>query len=123
MNNISDAEWKVMRVLWERSPRSGAEIVEKLERETRWNPKTIHTLIRRLVQKGAVTAKKETSHYAYTAAVSEADCVRVEADTFLEKCFNGSLNMLLVNFIQNEKLSDKDIDALQALLEAKKKGN
>lgn len=123
MNNISDAEWKVMRVLWERSPRSGAEIVERLGRETRWNPKTIHTLIRRLVQKKAVTAKKETSHYLYSAAVTEADCVRMETDTFLEKCFNGSLNTLLVNFIQNEKLSDKDIDALQALLEAKKKGN
>lgn len=123
MNNISDAEWKVMRVLWERSPRSGGEIVERLEAETRWNPKTIHTLLRRLVQKGAVSARKEKSYYSYAAAVSEADCVGQEADSFIDKCFHGSLNTLLVNFIKNEKLSDKDIDALQALLESKKKGN
>jgi BlaI family penicillinase repressor len=121
MNNISDAEWKVMRVLWERSPRTGGEIVERLEKETSWNPKTIHTLIRRLVQKKAVAANKETSFYSYSAAVSEADCVRGEADSFMEKCFNGSLNTLLASFIKNEKLSDTDIDELQALLEAKKK--
>lgn len=121
MNNISDAEWKVMRVLWNSSPMTGGEIVEKLESDTNWNPKTIHTLIRRLVQKGAVTAKKESSYYSYSAAVSEKECVKVEAESFLEKCFNGSPNMLLANFIKNEHLSDKDIDELQALLESKKK--
>lgn len=122
MNNITDAEWKIMRVLWNRSPMTGGEIVEKLEPETKWNPKTIHTLIRRLVQKGAVRAKKETSYYSYGAAVSEKDCVKEESESFLEKCFHGSPNMMLVNFIKNEHLSDKDIDELQALLETKKNG-
>lgn len=121
MNNISDAEWKVMRVLWNRSPMTGGEIAHQLEAETRWNPKTIHTLIRRLVQKGAVTATREKAHYLYHAAVSENECVREEAESFLEKCFQGSMNTLLANFIKNENLSDKDIDELQALLESKKK--
>jgi BlaI family penicillinase repressor len=121
MNNISDAEWKVMRVLWDRSPMTGGEIVDQLESETRWNPKTIHTLIRRLVQKGAVTARKEASYYSYSAAFSERDCVKEETDSFLEKCFHGSLNALLANFIGNESLSDKEIDELQALLASKKK--
>lgn len=121
MNNISDAEWKVMRVLWDYSPRSGGEIAETLEAETPWNPKTIHTLLRRLVQKGAVHASKEKAYYSYSAAVSEDECVKEETNSFLEKCFRGSLNMLLASFIKNEKLSDKDIDELQALLEEKKK--
>ncbi|SHI16371.1 BlaI family transcriptional regulator, penicillinase repressor [Sporobacter termitidis DSM 10068] len=121
MNNISDAEWKVMRVLWDRSPMSGGEIAERLERETDWNPKTIHTLLRRLVAKGAVTAKKEKTYYAYYAAVSEQECVREETASFLEKCFNGSVNLLLKNFIGNDSLTEKDIDALQAFLDAQKK--
>ncbi len=121
MHNISDAEWKVMRALWDKSPMTGGEIADKLVAETNWNPKTVHTLIRRLVQKGAVTAKKVTSYYLYSPAVSEKDCIRQESKSFLEKCFQGSLNTLLVNFIKNEPLSDKDIEELQALLESKKK--
>ena len=121
MNNITDAEWKVMRVLWNRSPMTGGEIAHQLEAETSWNPKTIHTLLRRLVQKGAVTAIRENTYYSYGAALSEKDCVKEETDSFLEKCFNGSANMLLANFIKNENLSEKDIAELQTLLDSKKK--
>lgn len=121
MNNISDSEWKVMKIVWRKSPISGSEIVEELEADTDWNPKTIHTLIRRLVAKGAITAKKEKTFYSYYAAVSEDECVKEETKTFLEKCFNGSFNMLLSNFIKDEKLSEEDIEELQALLEAKKR--
>lgn len=121
MNNISDSEWKVMKVVWKKSPISGSEIVEELESETDWNPKTIHTLIRRLVAKGVITAKKEKTFYSYYAAVSENECVKEETKTFLEKCFNGSFNMLISNFIKDEKLSEEDIEELQALLDSKKR--
>lgn len=120
MNNISDSEWKVMKVLWKKSPRLSGEIVEELEAETGWNPKTIHTLIRRLVSKGAVTAKKENTFYTYYAALTEDDCVREETKTFLEKCFNGSLNTLIANFIKDEKLTEKEIEDLENLLKSKK---
>ncbi len=120
MNNITDAEWKIMKVLWRRSPKLGSEIVDELEGETGWNPKTIHTLIRRLVTKGVITAKKENQYYLYSAAVSEAQCVREETKTFLEKCFNGSVNLLLSNFIEDDKLTDQDIEELENLLKAKK---
>ncbi len=122
MNNISDSEWKVMRVLWKRSPRLGSEIVKELEADTGWNPKTIHTLIRRLVSKGAITAKKENTYYSYYAAVTEAECVKEETKTFLEKCFDGSLNMLISNFIKDEKLSDKEIHELENLLKSRRAG-
>lgn len=120
MNNISDSEWKVMKVLWKKSPRLGSEIVDELEADTGWNPKTIHTLIRRLVSKGAVTTKKENTYYSYYAAVTEADCVKEETKSFLEKCFNGSLNTLITNFIEAEKLSEKEIEELENLLKSKK---
>lgn len=122
MKHISDSEWKVMKILWNGSPRMGSEIVEELEADTEWNPKTIHTLIRRLVSKGAITAKKDNTYYSYYAAVSEIECVKEETKTFLEKCFNGSINMLVSNFIKDEKLSDKEIEELQAILNSKKSG-
>ncbi|MFL0245692.1 BlaI/MecI/CopY family transcriptional regulator [Candidatus Clostridium stratigraminis] len=120
MNNISDSEWKVMKVLWKKSPILGHEIVEALEAVTGWNPKTIHTLIRRLVAKGAITAKKEKTFYSYYASVSEDECVKEETKTFLKKCYDGSFNMLIANFIKDEKLSETDIKELEALLNSKK---
>jgi len=120
MNNIPDSEWKIMKVLWKKSPKLGSEIVEELELDTGWNPKTIHTLIRRLVSKGAITAKRENTYYSYYAAVTEAECVKEETKTFLEKCFNGSRNMLIKNFIEDEKLSEKEIEELENLLKSKK---
>jgi BlaI family transcriptional regulator, penicillinase repressor len=120
MNNISDSEWKVMKVLWSKSPRLGSEIVDELETDTGWNPKTIHTLIRRLVTKGAVNAQRENTFYSYYAKVTEAECVKEETNSFLEKCFQGSFNMLLSNFIEEEKLSERDIEELENLLKAKK---
>lgn len=120
MNNISDSEWKIMKVIWAKSPILASEIVERLKNETTWNPKTIHTLIRRLVEKNIVTAKKEKTFYSYSANVSEKECVREETKTFLEKCFNGSLNMLISNFIKDDKLSEKELDELKELLNSKK---
>jgi BlaI family transcriptional regulator, penicillinase repressor len=84
MNNISDSEWKVMKVIWKKSPILGGEIVQELEADTGWNSKTIHTSIRRLVVKGVLTAKKEKTYYSYYAAVSEDKCVKEETKTFLE---------------------------------------
>jgi BlaI family penicillinase repressor len=120
MTNITDSEWKIMKVLWKKSPRLGSEIVEQLEPDTGWNPKTIHTLIRRLVTKGAITAEKENTYYSYSAAVTEAECVKEETKTFLNKCFNGSFNTLISNFIENERLSEKEIEELENLLKSKK---
>jgi BlaI family transcriptional regulator, penicillinase repressor len=120
MNNISDSEWKVMKVLWKGSPKSGSEIVEALESDTDWNPKTIHTLIRRLVAKGAISAKKENTFYSYYAAVTEDECVKEETKTFLEKCFNGSFNMLISNFIKDEKLTEQELEELRSLLDSRK---
>ncbi|WMJ86079.1 BlaI/MecI/CopY family transcriptional regulator [Anaerocolumna sp. MB42-C2] len=121
MNKISDSEWKVMKVVWKKSPISGSEIVDELEAVTGWNPKTIHTLIRRLVAKGAINAKKENTYYSYYAAVSEKECVKEETENFLEKCFNGSLNMLVGNFIKEDKLTDQDIEELQEILKSNKR--
>mgnify|MGYP000887917672 CR=1 FL=1 len=57
--NISDAEWKVMKVLWEKSPLTSTEIINSLKDSTNWSPKTIHTLISRLVKKEVVGVNKD----------------------------------------------------------------
>lgn len=118
---ISDAEWQVMKVLWKKSPLTAAEIIDKLQPETKWNRKTIHTLIRRLVKK-QVLGIREESPYTYYPLLEEELCMKEETKSFLEKVYDGSLQLLMANFLKDEKLSKKEIDKLKKLLDESEYG-
>lgn len=118
---ISDAEWQVMKVLWNESPLTASEIITVLKPEADWSPKTIHTLISRLVKKGALEVKKDSSFYLYSPLVSEEECKKEEAKSFLQKVYNGSVHLMVSNFLKQETLTSDEIEALQRILDAKKK--
>lgn len=118
---ISDAEWLVMKVLWQESPLTASYIIENLKPSTNWSPKTIQTLISRLVKKGALAVNKESSLNQYYPLVLEEDCMKEETKSFLQKVYGGSLHLLLTNFVKNENLSPKEIQELRNLLDKKMK--
>ena len=116
---VSDAEWEVMKVLWENSPLTSSEVIEAIKRDTDWSPKTIHTLISRLVKKNAISVDKSTSFYKYTPLVSQNELRKVETKSFIEKIYNGSLQLLISNFIKEETLTEKEIQELKRILDEK----
>ncbi|GAA4845412.1 BlaI/MecI/CopY family transcriptional regulator [Paenibacillus vulneris] len=120
---ISDAEWEVMKVLWAKSPSTANEVIEALEDRTDWKPKTIRTLLNRLVHKKAVSYSQESKVYAYFPLVSEDECVRSETASFLKRIYGGAFKPLLVNFLKEEKLSPQEIKELKNILDDKSKGN
>jgi BlaI family transcriptional regulator, penicillinase repressor len=117
--NISDAEWQVMKVLWEKSPLTSTEIIESLRGNTTWSPKTIHTLISRLVKKEALGVSKNSTINQYYPIVSQDECRKVETKSFIKKVYDGSLQLLIANFIKDEKLSLEEIDELRRILDEK----
>jgi BlaI family penicillinase repressor len=116
---ISDAEWTVMKVLWERSPLTSKEVVEALETSTVWKPKTIHTLLARLVRKGALSARKEGREYRFTPTVKSEDCQRSESHSFLERVFDGDVAPFLACFVRENKLTRTEIEELKRILDGK----
>ena len=119
--NISAAEWEVMKICWLKSvPCTANEIVKALEQSTDWKPNTIKTLIGRLVKKGALGFKEEGRVYIYNPLVTEQDCIQAESKSFLTRVFGGALKPMLVTFLQEEKLSQEDIEELKQLLEERK---
>ena len=68
---IADSEWRVMQVLWDRGPQTANDVVSALSGEVNWKPRTVKTLISRLVKKGAVKVTEEGYRYRYSAAVAE----------------------------------------------------
>ena len=116
---ISASEWQVMRVVWDRSPIATNDVVDVLTPVTDWQPKTIMTLLNRLAKKGALGFEKKGRVYHYYPLVTEADCVREESRSFLERVYGGSLRPMLAHFFEESDLSPSDIEELKRILDKK----
>lgn len=124
MNNlpqISEAEFEVMKIVWKHAPISTNEITERLTQTTTWSPKTIQTLIKRLVTKGALTYEKQSRVFVYTPLVEENEYIGQESNSFLKKFYDGDITAMLSAYIENDKLSATEIDTLRSLLSKKSK--
>ncbi len=122
---ITEAEFEVMKIVWKYAPISTNEITEKLEKTTTWNPKTIQTLIKRLVTKGALSYEKQSRVFVYTPLVKESEYIDQKSNSFLKRYYNGDITAMLSTYIENDKLSEAEIDTLRTLLSkrSKKGGN
>jgi BlaI family penicillinase repressor len=83
------------------------------------HPKTVKTLLNRLVKKGALGFTKEGRAYLYEPLVAERDCVTAESTSFLERVFGGSLQPMLAHFVESRKLSPAEIAELKRLIKQK----
>lgn len=122
---ISEAEFEVMKVIWKHAPISTNEITEKLTRTTKWSPKTIQTLIKRLVTKGALSYEKQSRVFVYTPLIEEKEYIGQESHSFLERYYDGDITAMLSAYIEDDKLSESEIDTLRSLLAkgSKDRGN
>lgn len=116
---ISEAEFEVMKIVWKYAPVSTNEITEKLLQTTSWSPKTIQTLIKRLVTKGALTYEKQSRMFVYTPTVKESEYIRQESNSFLNRYYDGDITAMVSAYIENDKLSQSELDTLRTLLSQK----
>lgn len=119
---ISGAEWCVMKVLWEHSPRSAGDVVAALAGQTDWKPKTIKTLLNRLVAKGAVGFEQDGRAYQYHPLVAEQDRVHAESRSFLQRVYGGAFVPMLARLIEEQELSAEQIEELKRILDRKGDG-
>jgi BlaI family penicillinase repressor len=121
--SISDAEWEVMAVLWDQSPLMASDLVERLAgpNGTRgWSPRTVKTLLNRLVKKGALSYETQGKRYLYRPALRREQCVRAESRSFLSRVFGGAVGPMLVHFATHADLSPEEVEALQRVLARKR---
>ncbi len=116
---ISEAEWRVCQVLWRRSPQTANEIVEALEDKTGWNPRTVKTLLNRLIKKNVLGYENHGREYHYYPRLSEEDCVRAHTHSFVQRVFDGAAGAMVASFIKHQQLSTREIAELKAILEKK----
>lgn len=118
---ISDMEWQVMKILWAKAPLTANQVIKQIEGIMPWKPKTVKTMLGRLVKKQAVAFHVEGREYVYYPLVAEVDCIKAESQSFLDKVFSGALNVMFANFLEEQQLSKEEIAELKRILDQKKK--
>lgn len=118
---ITDAEHAVMEVLWDRSPLTGQEVVERVDPARGWSANTVKTLLGRLVAKGAAAAEEDGRRYLYRPAVAREDYVSRESRRLMDRLFGGRLTPLVAHLAERDELSDRDVAEIEAILRELKK--
>lgn len=118
---ISEAEFEVMKIVWKYAPISTNEITDRLLQITSWSPKTIQTLIKRLVTKGALTYEKQSRVFVYTPLVQENEYISQKSSSFLSRFYGGKLTAMVSAYIEDDKLSETEIEQLRSLLSGRAK--
>jgi BlaI family transcriptional regulator, penicillinase repressor len=113
---ISDAEWEIMKVLWQTPGLSAAEVAERLADAKQWHLKTVRTLLDRLQKKDLLAASSVDRLYRYTPLVSREECVSQASKSFLSKVFDGAFTPMVAHFVKNSPLSKKDRAELERIL-------
>ena len=113
---ISEAEFEVMKVVWKSAPINTNEITQQLLKTTSWSAKTIQTLIKRLVTKGALTYKKQGRVFVYTPLVKEDEYINQESNSFLKRFYDGDISAMLSAYLENNQLSETEIRHLRSIL-------
>lgn len=116
---ISEAEYEIMKILWEKHPQSTNEICEAAGQSHTWNQKTIHTLLSRLTAKQAIAYEQKGRMYHYFPLISQEQYLKQENHQFLNRFYGGELAPMLSSLLSNSELSDSDLKELYDILNQK----
>jgi BlaI family transcriptional regulator, penicillinase repressor len=117
----SNAEWEVMKVLWEKGPMVARDVYDALPSGHGWAVKTMKTLLSRLVAKGALEYQQVGNAYLYRARFSREEMTRKEVKGFIRRVLDNSLAPILAHFIEErDSISDEEVSRLRALLNDRK---
>ena len=105
-----------MNVLWQKAPQTANDVILSLQEQTDWKPKTVRTLLDRLVHKNVIGVNKDHRVYTFFPLYSQDECQRAEAQSFIKRIYGGTLKSMLVQFIQEDSLSEEDIRELRSIL-------
>ena len=115
--NLTDAEWRVMELLWQHEPQTGRELVEALEKIAGWNRSTTLTLLRRLEGKQAVADETQNGVKAFRPLIRREEAALQETEDFLSRVYQGSLSLMVSTMTQKQELSQEELGELYKILQ------
>ena len=119
---LTEAEWLIMKALWEGHPAKARQIAKRLPRGVKWAYTTIKTMLTRLAEKGAVSEAKQGNVSLYEPIVSLQQARKTALRSVLDQAFDGAFGPLMHFLLEDQKLSAKQRRELIEILEKNTKG-
>ena len=115
---VFESEYRFCLILWEHEPIKSSELVKLCQEQLGWKPTTTYTVIKRLSERGVV----KNENMVVTSLISKEEAQAYEIDEFVEEKFEGSLPAFFAAFTKRQKMSESDLDELQAMIDRARKG-
>ena len=115
---VFESEYRFCLILWENEPIKSGELVNLCREQLGWKPTTTYTVIKRLSERGVL--KNENS--VVSALVTKDEVQAAEINEMVEKTFEGSLPAFIAAFTKHQKITDEELDAVQAMIDRYRKG-
>lgn len=115
---VFESEYKFCLILWEHEPIKSSELVNLCSKQLGWKPTTTYTVIKRLSDRGVL--KNENT--IVSALVTKDEVQAAQINEMVEKTFEGSLPTFIAAFTKHQKISEKEIDAVQQMIDRYRKG-
>ena len=115
---VFESEYRFCLILWEHEPNKSSELVNLCKEQLGWKPTTTYTVIKRLSERGVL--KNENT--IVFSLVSKDEVQASEINEMVEKTFEGSLPAFIAAFTKHQKISEKEIDEVQKMIDRYRKG-
>jgi predicted transcriptional regulator len=116
---VFESEYRFCLILWENEPIKSGDLVSLCRKQLGWKPTTTYTVIKRLSERGVL--KNENT--MVSSLVTKDEVQAAEIDEMVEKTFEGSLPAFITACTTHNNLSEKDINALQQMIDNYRKGD
>ncbi len=116
--DLGEVQERFAELIWENAPVGSGELVKLCQKEFDWKKSTTYTVLRKLCEKGLF----RNTDGVVSAVISKEDFYSAKSEKFVEESFGGSLPAFLAAFSSRKKLSTKEIDEIQTMINNYKKG-
>ena len=118
---LTEAEWSVIKAVWETEPSTAPVIQERLAKPMGWTYSTVRTLMDRMVAKGVLSAKKQGKLTIYNSVLTREQAQRGELFYALKHAFNGALTPMVQCLLENHDMNAEELAKIELLIKARKK--
>ncbi len=118
---LTEAEWEIMKVVWEKQPCAAGTVQETLAESKDWAYSTVKTTMDRMVEKGFLKVEKIRNLQLFRSCISQVDAKRGEFRKMLKRAFDGALTPMMQFLIEHEGLSKSEAEQLRELIKKSNK--
>lgn len=116
--SLSDAEWRLMQIVWEDPPRTYRQICNAACESNGWTRYVVSSYLKRMEAKGALRVEDASPVKLYHPLLDRQQAISAETEDVLDRVYNGNILLMVQSAVRAQELSDKEMRELEKLLHA-----